>query len=315
VLGSIKDPYIKLKEHINKEDHTIINRLQNICKKTDNIELKLELEYKLALAKETKQINSVNEFMYFIGDELIGYIGIGSFGGMSAAAEVNGMVHPDYRRQGIFSTLYKLVVSELKRRNSSDMLLLSDRKSISGQSFIKNTSAEYDHTEYEMYLDYELVASNKISTEIDLRKATNSDFDEINRQNNIYFSEETHEDSNDDSIDLDFAVSPEEEEKRGVIAYLAISDNRVIGKVHLQIYKGVGGIFGLGVLPEYRSKGYGRTILLLGIKILKDQGAEKIMLQVESKNSNALNLYKSCGFYETSVMDYYRFVMGKINRI
>ncbi|MPN31713.1 hypothetical protein SDC9_179187 [bioreactor metagenome] len=41
------------------------------------------------------------------------------------------------------------------------------------------------------------------------------------------------------------------------------------------------------------------------IEILKEKGAKDIMLQVEAKNSNALSLYKSCGFEETSTMNYY----------
>ena len=33
---------------------------------------------------------------------------------------------------------------------------------------------------------------------------------------------------------------------------------------------------------------------------------KKIMLQVETQNAKALNLYKSCGFEETSTIDYYQ---------
>lgn len=305
MLNSIKDQWIKLKENINNKDYIIINQLQNICKKIDKSELKLELDYKLALVNETTDINNINEFMYFIGDELIGYIGICSFSGKTTTLEVNGMVHPEHRRKGIFSTLYKLLISEAERRNTKEIMFLSDRESLSGQKFIKKTGAEYKHSEYEMYLDYEFVSKNKFLKEIEIRKATNSDSHEISRQNTIYFSEESHNPIKKDSIDIDLTFIPEEEEKRGVIAYIAINNNEVIGKVHLQIYEGVGGIFGLGVLPEYRGKGYGRTILILAVNMLKEKGAEKIMLQVESKNFNALNLYKSCGFYETSVMEYY----------
>ena len=305
MLNSIKDQWIKLKENINNKDYIIINQLQNICKKIDKSELKLELDYKLALVNETTDINNINEFMYFIGDELIGYIGIFSFSGKTTTLEVNGMVHPEHRRKGIFSTLYKLLISEAERRNTKEIMFLSDRESLSGQKFIKKTGAEYKHSEYEMYLDYEFVSKNKFLKEIEIRKATNSDSHEISRQNTIYFSEESHNPIKKDSIDIDLTFIPEEEEKRGVIAYIAINNNEVIGKVHLQIYEGVGGIFGLGVLPEYRGKGYGRTILILAVNMLKEKGAKKIMLQVESKNFNALNLYKSCGFYETSVMEYY----------
>ena len=68
---------------------------------------------------------------------------------------------------------------------------------------------------------------------------------------------------------------------------------------------GTGGIYGLGVLPEFRGKGFGRAILTFGVEKLKDANATEVMLQVAAENGTALNLYKSCGFQETSVMDYF----------
>ena len=90
--------------------------------------------------------------------------------------------------------------------------------------------------------------------------------------------------------------------------YLAESEEEIIGKVHLQVSSGIGGIYGLGVLPENRGKGYGRAILLKAVEKLKAVKAEQIMLQVAAENEKALSLYKSCGFEETSVMDYFEWV-------
>jgi len=41
---------------------------------------------------------------------------------------------------------------------------------------------------------------------------------------------------------------------------------------------------------------------MLSIEKLKEEDLKHIMLQVAVKNKNALNLYKSCGFEETSTM-------------
>ncbi len=81
-MKNIENPWIKLKENINKEDYEVINRLQQEC--IDKVALKLELDYKLASSNESSKItNNTNEFMYFDGEKLIGYIGIGSFGGFN----------------------------------------------------------------------------------------------------------------------------------------------------------------------------------------------------------------------------------------
>lgn len=263
----------------------------------DRTALKLELDYKLGVGGNEKGIQAVNEFMYFDGERLIGYIGIGSFGG---PWEVNGMVDPEYRRQGIFSKLFELVVNEWKRRGSGSMLLLSDRDSAAGQGFIAGSGAQYKHTEYEMFLKNEALG---FATEkrggLAFRKATNADAKEIARQNVIYFNDD------EESVEAEDMILPEEEEKRGMTSYLVEKDGQIIGKVNLQVTSKLGAIFGLGVLPEHRRKGYGRALLLLAIEKLKEANTEEIMLQVAADNSNALNLYKSCGFEETSTMDYF----------
>jgi ribosomal protein S18 acetylase RimI-like enzyme len=297
-MKSIEKPWIKLKENIDQEDYDLINTLQEKCIAEDGSALKLELDYKMgAAAEHISALQHVNEFMYFDGEELVGYIGISSFGGAGATIEVNGMVHPDYRRQGIFTRLSELVMAEWKRRKSASMLLLSDRQSGGGQKFIAGSDATYKHSEYEMYLNENSAAAAKPPLHgILLRKATNGDALEIARQNSIYFNQE---------LSTEEMTMPEEEEKRGMTIYLAELEQQIIGKVHLQLTSDLGAIYGLGVLPEYRGKGYGRAILLMAIERLQEAKAEAIMLQVEAENANALNLYKSCGFKETSTMDYY----------
>lgn len=319
----IEKPWIKLKASIDKEDYDLINKLQEQCIRQDQTALKLDLDYKIGIPSEHDKISSIqniNEFMYFEGQQVIGYIGISIFGVAGAPIEVNGMVHPEYRRQGVFKKLSELVMAEWKRRNSGSILLLSDRKSNSGQQFIKGTGAQYKHSEYEMYLKKDNLESLKGQLAgITFRKATNLDAREIARQNAIYFNNEfrdsqnTANDNELESISVkaetirpnEDMILPDEEEKRGMIIYLAEKDQQSIGKVHLQLTSRIGGIYGLGVIPEHRGKGFGRTILMMAIEKLKETNANEVMLQVAAENSNALELYKSCGFVETSTMDYY----------
>lgn len=285
---------IKLTEKLNKHDYDDINLLQNICFEVDQTALKLELAYKLGKSEGSDpSLNNINEFMYYDKDNLVGYMGIGDFGG--AALEVNGMVHPDYRRRGIFKRLFSLVSDEWNKRDTKNMLLLSDPNSISGREFIQYTGAQYKNSEYEMFLKRN-GKTDSIMHNVILRKASNKDAEEIARQNAVYFDIEYKE----EDITL-----PEEDERCGLTAYLAEIDGEMIGKVNVQLLDGVGGIYGLGVLPAYRGKGYGRAILTWAVEKLKESNAKEIMLQVAVKNNNALNLYKSCGFEVTSTMDYY----------
>ena len=309
MVKTIKGAYLKLKSNLDQNDYELIHMLEIQCARNDQITLKLELDYKLSDAQNRTAdtlISDINEFMYFNGEELIGYMGICSFGGITQPLEITGMVHPEYRRQGIFSKLMELVVAECRKRNAEVILALCDKKSISGQGFLKKISAVYKFSEFEMYLNhksYETLEKQQPSG-ITFRKAVNADASEITRQNMVYFgddSEEENEDSEDRGILL-----PEEEEKRGMTIYIAEKEDRIIGKVNLQMSDGgTGGIYGLGVLPEFRGNGFGRAILTFGVEKLKDEKATEVMLQVAAENGTALNLYKSCGFQETSVMDYF----------
>lgn len=287
--------WIKITNFLSKPDYDKINRLQALCADADKTSLKLELDYKLAKGEEAgHNLQELNEFMSFDGDLLTGYIGICGFGGDTL--EVNGMVHPDYRRQCIFKKLFSLVKDEWTRRSSRRMLVLSDRNSVSGQAFVKSAGAVHEHSEYEMFIR----GSRKKAPErrLFLRKATNGDAKEIARLNVICFNE----------IDEENPIMPEEEEKCGMEIYIAELENLPVGKIHLETSNGIGGIYGFGILPEYRGMGYGRELLTRGVEILKEKGNKEIKLQVEVKNEKALTLYKSCGFETTSVMDYFEFI-------
>lgn len=304
-MKTIRNPWLKLREGIYQEDYDLINKLQDLCVRDDHTSLKLELDYKLGVNSgiDSAGIQQINEFMYFDGNELIGYMGICNFGGPNTPIEVNGMVHPEYRRQGVFKTLSSHVMKEWRCRSPISMLLLSDRKSEAGQAFIQATGARYHHSEHEMYLRKNRLEINNDLESITFRKATNADAREIDMQNAIYFGDKPSEEET--STPQEGLILPEEEEKSGMTTYLAEVDQQVIGKVHIQLSAGIGGIYGLGVLPEYRGKGYGRTLLLKAIDKLKEANAGDIMLQVAVDNANALRLYQSCGFVETSTMDYY----------
>ncbi|HHY28522.1 MAG TPA: GNAT family N-acetyltransferase [Desulfitobacterium dehalogenans] len=295
MINNLFNPSINLRGNLDPKSYAHIDNLQRLCLEHDRTTLKLELDYKLSRSEgKSGNLKAINEFMYYDDDLLIGYIGICDFGG--EAIEVNGMVHPDYRKEGVFKTLFSFVKDEWSKRSTASMLLLSDRNSLAGQAFIQSISAaQHEHTEYEMFIKND-TKQELNSSEVILRKATSNDIKEIARQNSIYFDKEAQEED---------VLIPEEEERAGMIIYMAEIDNRTIGKVHLDISSNVGGIYGLGVLPEYRRKGYGRGILASAIHELEKRNFKDIMLQVNVKNENALDLYQSCGFEVTSTMDYY----------
>jgi len=281
---------IKLKEVLDNNDFADIDNLKNICANYDKTHLKIEIDYKLSKGdKNSKNMNFINEFMFYDDNKLVGYAGICDFGGDKL--EVNGMVHPDYRRKGIFTRLFSLAKDEFYKRDEKVMLLLSDNNSIAGIDFIKNITNDYDHSEYDMYLDMNVLHNPSFDNLI-FRKAVHKDVNTIAKEN------------------FEFFHANDIEEISSGATYIIENCNEIIGKVRLEIIDDIGGIYGLEILPDYRSKGYGRELLIMSINKLKESKVKAINLQVETENKNALNLYKSCGFKENCIMDYYRLIKG-----
>lgn len=302
---------ITLLPGLDGEAYRSVSVLQKICESHDKITLKLELDYKLKAYEQRtaeKEAGFIDEFIAYKNGQAIGYIGICGFGGPGMPLEVTGMVHPSFRRKGIFTRLYALALSEFQRRCCKDVLLLCDRVSSAGHAFLNKIGSTYKFCEVEMYLQKDVPIHDVYThSDILLQKANNADAAIIQKIDAAAWNEPRKSPDEDEEIFL-----PEDEEKRGLTIYLGIKDGITVGKINLQKSEsGVWGIYGFAMLPEFRGLGYGRAMLRRAIEKMKESGAKEIMLQVVPENERALNLYTSCGFKETSVMDYYTLSVNK----
>ncbi|MBX4270483.1 GNAT family N-acetyltransferase [Clostridium estertheticum] len=284
---------ICLKQYISEREYKEINQLEVLCSLRDKTNLKLELDYKVSVTKNDYiGLNEINEYLYYVEDVLVAYLGISSFGGNNG--EINGMTHPDFRRKGLFTKLFKLATEECQKRKFNNIFLLSDGKSTSGTFFIKAVCGKYDFSEYRMKLLNKTMLENINS--IGLRKAEKADKREIARQNAIFF------------YGLEEGESfQEEEEIINMTTYMVELNKVIIGKIRIEYSDNSAFVCGFGILPNFRGKGYGKQALKEVLRIINEENINDVELDVESKNDTALNLYKVCGFEEMSVMNYYRF--------
>lgn len=288
----IRNSKIVLKSSIDKNDYDVLKNLEKICAEYDSLSFKLELDYRLENAEKLdKREVELNEFMYYVENELAGYINISNFGGDDL--EITGIVHPAYRNKGIFTQLFSLVQDECNKRKSDEILLLCDNKSHSGISFIEKFSQKYHHSEYDMVLNRELFPQ-QCTHSLNIRMAAESDAKIIAEMNCDFFG-----------IAIEEGDTALAENIINGRTFIAEADNGNVGSVRLELNDGTGGIYGLGVLSEYRGRGYGRELLMWSVEKLVEMGAGKVILQVDTDNVNALNLYKSCGFEDENVMSYY----------
>ncbi|MDF2904851.1 MAG: acetyltransferase [Herbinix sp.] len=299
---------IQVLDYITQAEYNQVNQLMELCCKQDNINLKLELDYKLHLSSlaannNDKRTDHKREFLYYVEDKLVSYLGISCFDG--ATGELCGMTHPLYRKQGIFHRLLALAHNECLHSDFKSLLLLADGNSTSGTSFLKSNSSSYAHSEYRMKrLSGSSIQrdkdTNPSSDKVALRLARIEDEYEIARQNAILFNERELVEETEE-----YKITPLAEQPENYKTYMIELDGIRIGKINVEYSEQYAFICGFGILPEYRGKGYGRMGLAETLCLIEAQGATVIELDVVCTNNNALGLYQSCGFVEQSVMNYY----------
>jgi mycothiol synthase len=88
-------------------------------------------------------------------------------------------------------------------------------------------------------------------------------------------------------------------------AYFAVIGNQPVGYVIIGIDEGLnkeknvkyGWVLDIGVLKPDRRKGIGTSLMLQGMRILKDQSMESVLLYVDDMNeTRAIKLYEKLGF-------------------
>src|SRR5258708_3220274 len=131
------------------------------------------LNVKLAIAMlRTRTGRETNDFLYYVRGKLVGLLALDSIG--SKDKEVTAMVHPDYRRQGIATSLLAAARAEAQQRGIERFILACERFSRSGQAFVAAVGAQYDYSEHKMVLTA-LRTREDYTERLSLRHATEAD--------------------------------------------------------------------------------------------------------------------------------------------
>lgn len=279
---------------LNTTQLAAIERLEEICNEADGLAMKLNPNTLRHRSEE-----EVNDFLYYDGESLIGYLALYSFS--RAEVEINGMVHPAYRRRGIFSQLVAATREEVRRRGIPDLLFICERASASATPTMQALGARYDFSEYKMVLTNQAASPISWPDSLALRDGIPADLDELAQMDVTAFQ-------------ADFEGSKQwlekvfEDDARRV--WVVTLNGTTIGKIQTtqtgdEIY-----INAFVILPEYRGRGYGKATLNCLVTQLVNEKHPLISLEVETENANALSLYKQAGFTLTTAYDYYRLPVG-----
>ena len=285
---------LQTRPRLDEAEIAQVRALTALCNRHDGLNLKINWEL---LA--TRDGDRPNDFLGYAGDELIVYAALDGFG---HAYETTGMVHPAWRRRGVFRRLFEAVLDEARTRRATDWLLVCERTSATGQAWVRRRGATYRFSEFHMELDAEPSLSlPPVEPGFRLELAGPAELDVL--------------------VDIDaqaFGDSLEQTRRRmqrdfaepGSRTFLARMNGESVGKVGVVPDGAAHYLRGVAVRLGQRGRGYGRQILSAAVQMLMAEGARRFSLDVEAQNDNALRLYQSCGFRATNNYDYFAMDVG-----
>lgn len=282
--------FIKAYSSLNEKVINEILNLEKVCKKHDKLKGNIFLDTSLNFDPSIKSI-----YLLYDNRELISMLSM--FIPTQQEAEIAAFTLPEHRQSGYFNALLSKAVGELKKFEIPKILLVCESQSISGREVVTALKAEYDHTEYSMRL-------NKTKfDDIDTYRLSliTPDIKELNKI--IAISMKTFDDGYEESKSLIENCLQSKPRKQ----YLAVLNNEIIGLGSINQQRDEALIYGFGIVPEYRGRGYGKELLHLIVERLWHAGTTEIMLDVNSKNAHALELYKKSGFQIEVAFDYYKY--------
>lgn len=80
--------------------------------------------------------------------------------------------------------------------------------------------------------------------------------------------------------------------------FVALSCDRVAGYGGIHLVSDEGQITNIAVLPKFRGQQIGKALLSRLMKEARQENMSKIFLEVASRNTIAISLYKNAGFFE-----------------
>ena len=280
------------KQGLMQEELTEIETLASLCEAYEQLHMKLNWDI-----LRSRPHDQTNDFLYYENGVLVGFLAFFSFNPIEG--EVSGMVHPEYRRRGIFTQLFTAAREECQSRHIPTLLLIVEHNSQSGQGFAASLQPGYQHSEYKMELA-EIVPLPQLDTRLHFRVARSEDAPILAHITAISFDMP--------EPDVTWYSQKKIDDVKSKV-FIASLDETPIGKLDVSLNAQNAYIAGFGVLPPYRGWGYGRQILAQTIREILARGQNRIVLEVATDNRNALSLYQSCGFREISSYDYYSLLM------
>lgn len=268
---------------LTTEQLTAIKQLQEECKKHDSVELKLNWD----MLKSRS--GGREDFFLWKDGTLIAYLALYAFG---STVEVCGMTAPAERRNGHFTRLWQDAQPVIEAGGFQKVLLNAPGDSESAKGWLAGQPCRYSFSEFHMQWSEQPVGD---SPGITMRLSAPSD-----KAFEVELDAEAFSLTEADAEQYYETRLARQDESR----YIIEADGIPAGKIRVARSDGESYISGFAVAPGLRGKGIGGQALRWVVQQEAPTG-NKICLDVETRNANALKLYERIGFERKQQQDYY----------
>ncbi|QUL54840.1 GNAT family N-acetyltransferase [Paenibacillus tritici] len=263
-----------------------ITELEQQCSRADSIQLSSDLEH---LVKK----DGDHALLCYREDQLIGLLSW--FASGSGEAQINGMVHPDYRREGVFRSLVERAGQDIAPLGIHKLSYKIPGGSETGLGAASALGARFSRSEYAMSYD-PLTTLQPVPEDLQLLPATQADWEFMISCSSQAFGESEEE-------TREYFTETDEPER---VTYIAWAEGRALGLIRVNyINEDTAFIHNFCILPSWQGKGVGGKVLRQTLGLLLQKPYPVIRLSVVTENVRALNLYIRAGFKVRSEFKYY----------
>lgn len=280
---------MELIEYHNKsnQDITQLNSLVQYCRKYDGMSPKI---YWNILRSN---LNRAGDFCLFNHDELIAYLGYFLFS--HHEAEISAIVHPKYRKQGIFSRIFDVVRKRLSGYSIYQYAFACPKNNHAAKKCLQGLGAKYCSLEYNM--SCQLYLKPKVNNNLTLHQATKENIVLLSKIDEACFH------TNYKSTQKRFKQMFIESNR---LTWLVKNGGQYIGKIHARIDESSVYLHDLCIMPNKRNQGFGSAMVEKTISKLYQLGHRTLTLDVEAVNKYAILIYRNCGFKIINSYEYWK---------
>ncbi|MEC0168321.1 GNAT family N-acetyltransferase [Paenibacillus graminis] len=269
----------------SKEQIADITRLEQDCSQSDSFYINAGIEH---LAKA----DGDHGILCYQDNHIIGLLSWYTSDGR--IANINALVHPGHRRQGVFRSLLQRAAEDMKPQGIEVLCFRFPQGSQAGLAAAQSLGAVFNRSEYLMALN-PMIVNSPVSMDLSLFPAGPEDFEFMVACSSAAFGDS-------EAWTRRYFTQTN---KPGRVTYIAWMNNYRVGLIRFNSLNDVTIIHDFCILPSHQGKGLGQNVLILALELLSQKPHPHIRLSVVTDNERALSLYRNAGFEVKVQHQYY----------